>query len=129
MPAESDFRVVNKTALRRAVAGTVVGNVIEWYEFGVFGYLITTMGPVFLPESNATVQRLYLFGTFAVTFLARPLGGVFFGWLGDKIGRRRTLTITLLVMGAATFATGLLPGYEAWGIWAAVCLVLLKLVQ
>jgi MFS transporter, MHS family, proline/betaine transporter len=124
-----DVRVVNKTALRRAVTGTVVGNVIEWYEFGVFGYLITTMGPVFLPESDPTVQTLYLFGTFAVTFLARPLGGVFFGWLGDKIGRRRTLTITLLVMAAATFATGLLPGYETWGIWAAVCLMLLKLVQ
>ncbi|MGW5715274.1 MFS transporter [Amycolatopsis sp. NPDC003865] len=124
-----DVRIVDRPVLRRAVTGTIVGNVIEWYEFGVFGYLVTTMGAVFLPKSDPAVQSLYLFGTFAVTFLARPLGGIFFGWLGDRIGRRRTLTITLFVMAIATFATGLLPGYAVIGFWAPVLLVFLKLVQ
>lgn len=125
----SDVRIVDRPVLRRAVAGTVVGNVIEWYEFGVFGYLITTMGAVFLPKSDPAVQSLYLFGTFAVTFLARPLGGIFFGWLGDRIGRRRTLTITLSVMAIATFAMGLLPSYSVIGFWSPALLVLLKLAQ
>lgn len=93
----NDVRVVKKDALRRAVAGTVAGNVIEWYEFGVIAYLITTMGPVFLPKADPTVQALYLHGTFAITFVARPLGGVFCGWLGDRIGRRKVLTFTLLL--------------------------------
>ncbi|SEQ70214.1 MFS transporter [Arthrobacter sp. OV608] len=127
--AVSDIRIVNKAALRRAVAGTVVGNIIEWYEFGVFAYLITVMGPVFLPQADPTVQALYLYGTFAVTFVARPLGGVFFGWLGDRIGRRKVLTFTLLLMSVATFATGLLPGYAVIGLWAPALLVFLKLLQ
>ncbi|MFE4082413.1 MFS transporter [Paenarthrobacter sp. YIM B13468] len=125
----SDVRIVNKAALRRAVAGTVVGNIIEWYEFGVFAYLITVMGPVFLPQADPTVQALYLYGTFAVTFVARPLGGVFFGWLGDRIGRRKVLTFTLLLMSVSTFATGLLPGYADVGLWAPALLVFLKLLQ
>ncbi|MBT2514702.1 MFS transporter [Arthrobacter sp. ISL-30] len=124
-----DVRIVRKDALRRAVAGTVVGNVIEWYEFGVFAYLITVIGPVFLPKADPTVQALYLYGTFAVTFIARPLGGVFCGWLGDRIGRRKVLTFTLLLMSVATFATGLLPGYAEIGLWAPALLVFLKLLQ
>jgi MHS family proline/betaine transporter-like MFS transporter len=125
----NDVRIVKKDALRRAVAGTVVGNVIEWYEFGVFAYLITTMGPVFLPKADPTVQALYLYGTFAVTFVARPLGGVFCGWLGDRIGRRKVLTFTLLLMSLATFAIGLLPSYGQIGLWAPALLVFLKLLQ
>lgn len=126
---KGDVRIVKKDALRRAVAGTVVGNIIEWYEFGVFAYLISVMGPVFLPHADPSVQALYLFGTFAVTFVARPLGGVFFGWLGDRIGRRKVLTFTLLLMSFATFATGLLPGYAVIGVWAPALLVFLKLLQ
>lgn len=127
--AINDIRIVKKGALRRAVAGTVVGNIIEWYEFGVFAYLITVMGPVFLPQADPTVQALYLYGTFAVTFIARPLGGVFFGWMGDRVGRRKVLTYTLLLMSVATFATGLLPGYAVIGLWAPALLVFLKLLQ
>ena len=121
--------VVDTPMLRKALGGTVVGNTMEWYDVGVFGYLIATMGPVFLPEADAAVQTLFLLGTFAATFLARPLGGVVFGWLGDKVGRQKVLAATLLVMAASTFAVGLLPGYAQIGIWAAVLLVLLKLVQ
>ncbi|MGK3648691.1 MFS transporter [Pseudarthrobacter enclensis] len=125
----SDVNVVNQRTLKKALGGTIVGNTMEWYDVGVFGYLITTMGPVFLPEADRAVQNLFLLGTFAATFIARPLGGVFFGWLGDKIGRQKVLAMTLMIMAAATFAVGLLPGYAVLGIWAAVLLVVLKLVQ
>ena len=124
-----DVHVVDRSMLRRAIGGTIVGNTMEWFDVGVFGYLITTMGPVFLPEADASVQTLFLLGTFAATFVARPAGGVFFGWLGDKIGRQRVLAATLIMMAASTFALGLLPGYAQIGVWAAFLLVAVKLVQ
>ena len=126
---ESDVNVVDKPMLSKALGGTIVGNTMEWYDVGVFGYLITTMGPVFLPEADKSVQTLFLLGTFAATFLARPLGGVVFGWLGDKVGRQKVLATTLMLMAASTFAVGLLPGYAQIGIWAAALLVILKLIQ
>ncbi|MGW9413716.1 MFS transporter [Arthrobacter cupressi] len=125
----SDVNVVDQPMLKKALGGTIVGNTMEWYDVGVFGYLITTMGPVFLPEADPAVQTLFLLGTFAATFIARPLGGVFFGWLGDKVGRQKVLAATLLLMAASTFAVGILPGYAQIGIWAAALLVILKLVQ
>jgi MHS family proline/betaine transporter-like MFS transporter len=126
---ESDVNVVNQPMLKKALGGTIVGNTMEWYDVGVFGYLITTMGPVFLPESDPTTQTLFLLGTFAATFIARPLGGVIFGWLGDKMGRQKILAATLMLMAASTFAIGLLPGYAQIGLWAAGLLVLLKIIQ
>ncbi len=123
------INIVDQPMLRKAVRGTIVGNTMEWYDIGVFGYLITTMGPVFLPKADPAVQTLFLLGTFAATFFARPLGGVVFGWLGDKIGRQKVLATTLLIMAASTFVVGLLPAYSLIGIWAAVLLVILKLIQ
>ncbi|TFC95766.1 MULTISPECIES: MFS transporter [Cryobacterium] len=125
----SHVNVVDQSRLKKALGGTIVGNTMEWYDVGVFGYLITTMGPVFLPESDPTVQTLFMLGTFAATFIARPLGGVFFGWLGDKIGRQKVLSMTLMLMAASTFAVGLLPGYAQVGMLAAALLVFTKLVQ
>ena len=125
----SDINVVDQRMLKKALGGTIVGNTMEWYDVGVFGYLITTMGPVFLPEADRTVQTLFLLGTFAATFVARPIGGIVFGRLGDKIGRQKVLAATLMLMAASTFAVGLLPGYAQIGAWAAALLVLLKLVQ
>ncbi|PNH83530.1 MFS transporter [Arthrobacter sp. AFG20] len=125
----SDVNVVDQPMLKKALGGTIVGNTMEWYDVGVFGYLITTMGPVFLPEADKSVQTLFLLGTFAATFIARPLGGVVFGWLGDKVGRQKVLAATLMLMAASTFAVGLLPGYAQIGMWAAALLVVLKLVQ
>lgn len=83
---QADVHVVKRSGLGRALGGSVAGNIIEWYEFGVFGFLIPVMGSVFLPEADPVVQSLYLFGTFAVTFIARPIGGIFLGWLGTVSG-------------------------------------------
>jgi len=127
--AVSDVNIVDKPIMKRALGGTIVGNTMEWYDVGIFGYLITTIGPVFLPEADTSVQTLFLLGTFAATFFARPLGGVFFGWLGDRIGRQKVLATTLMLMAASTFAVGILPGYSQIGIWAAALLVFVKLVQ
>ncbi|MBS3181586.1 MFS transporter [Leucobacter manosquensis] len=121
--------IVRKRELGRAVRGTFVGNVMEWYDVGVFGYLVVTLGPVFLPEANPATQVIFMLGTFASTYLFRPLGGLFFGWLGDKIGRKRVLFITLTTVALATFLIGLLPGYASIGIAAAVLLIVLKIVQ
>lgn len=125
----SEANRVDATALRRAVRGTFVGNVMEWYDIGVFGYLIVTLGPVFQPESDPATQLVFMLGTFASTYLFRPLGGLFFGWLGDRIGRRRVLFITLSVVASSTTAIGLLPTHATIGTAAAILLVLLRIVQ
>lgn len=121
--------VVRKGDLRRAVRGTFVGNVMEWYDVGVFGYLIVTLGPVFLPDADQATQVIFMLGTFASTYLFRPLGGLFFGWLGDKIGRKRVLFMTLTLVAVATFLIGLLPGHATLGTGAAALLVALKILQ
>ncbi|MEK0305955.1 MFS transporter [Bifidobacterium favimelis] len=125
----TDITVVDKSTLKRAIAGTVVGNFMEWYDVGVYGYLAVTIGKVFLSDASDTIQRLFSLGVFAVTFIARPLGGIVLGQLGDRIGRQKVLAFTLLSMSAATLLIGLLPGYAAVGPLAPVALILLKLLQ
>ncbi|MHC5558577.1 MFS transporter [Kocuria sp. U4B] len=125
----SDVNVVDERMLRRAVAGTVVGNAMEWYDIGVYGYLAVTMGQVFLSDAESSVQVLFSLGVFAATFIARPLGGVFFGRLGDRLGRQKVLATTLILMAASTFLIGALPGYATLGFLAPVLLLVLKLLQ
>ncbi|GGC78820.1 MFS transporter [Tersicoccus solisilvae] len=124
-----DVNVVDRPQLRKAVTGTVVGNAMEWYDFGIYGYLAVTMGQVFFPADDPGAQLLASLAAFAVSFLMRPLGGLVFGPLGDKIGRQRTLAVTMLMMAAGTFAIGLLPTFEQVGVLAPVLLVLLRMVQ
>ena len=124
-----DVNVVDQKVLREAVAGTVVGNLMEWYDVGVYGYLAVLIGHIFLPEATQTVQNLFSLGVFAVTFIARPLGGIILGQLGDRLGRQRVLAFTLIMMATATFLIGVLPGYSKIGYWAPALLIFLKLVQ
>jgi MHS family proline/betaine transporter-like MFS transporter len=124
-----DVTVVDGSMLRRAVGGTVVGNTMEWYDVGVYGYLAVTMGAVFLPEAASGVQVLFSLGVFAATYVARPLGGIVCGRIGDRVGRQKVLAVTLVLMAASTFAIGLLPTYAQLGAAAPVLLVVLKLLQ
>ena len=124
-----DVQIVDTTMLKRALRGTIVGNTMEWYDVGVYGYLAVTMGAVFLPEAAASVQVLFSLGVFAATYIARPLGGIVFGRLGDRIGRQRVLATTLIMMASATFIVGLIPSYSAIGPAAPVILVVMKLLQ
>lgn len=124
-----DVTVVDGSMMRRAIRGTVVGNTMEWYDVGIYGYLAVTMGRVFLPEADASLQVLFSLGVFASTYLARPLGGIVFGRFGDRLGRQKVLAVTLSLMAASTFAIGLLPDYGTIGAAAPVLLVVLKLLQ
>ncbi|WP_172119425.1 MFS transporter [Actinomyces faecalis] len=124
-----DVTVVEEPALKKAILGSVVGNLMEWYDVGVYGYVAVILGKVFLPDVDGHVQNLFSLGVFAVTFIARPLGGVILGQLGDRLGRKEVLAYTLLMMAAATFLIGVLPTYAAAGVIAPILLICLKLVQ
>jgi MHS family shikimate/dehydroshikimate transporter-like MFS transporter len=117
-------------ALRRTVIASVIGTIAEYYDFFIYGTASALVfNTVFFPEVDPLVGTLAAFSTYAVGFFARPLGGIFWGWLGDRIGRKRTLVFTLLLTGLGTFAVGLMPTYDEIGIWAAVILVIVRLVQ
>ena len=124
-----DVVVVEEAALRRAILGSVVGNIMEWYDVGVYAYVVIFIGPAFLPGASGTAQNLFSLAVFAVTFVARPLGGVILGQLGDRLGRKEVLAFTLMMMAVATFGIGVLPPGAVLGVWAPVLLICLKLIQ
>jgi metabolite-proton symporter len=112
------------------VASSMVGTTVEWYDFFLYGVAAAAVFPtVFFPGDDPTVGTLLALGTFAIGFVARPIGGLVFGHFGDRIGRKKLLVLSLLMMGIATFAIGLLPGYATIGVAAPALLVLLRLVQ
>ncbi len=125
----TDITVTDEAAVRRAVKAAALGNAMEWYDFGIYSYLAATLGTVFFPSGDATVSLLATFATFAVAFVVRPLGGTFFGPLGDRIGRKKVLATTMILMAVGTFAIGLVPAYSAAGYWSPVLLILFRLVQ
>ena len=124
-----DVTIVDNNILKRAVGAAALGNAMEWFDFGVYGYLAATLGQVFFPSQSTSVQLLYSFGAFAVAFLVRPLGGVFFGPLGDRVGRQKVLAATMIMMALGTFAIGLIPSHSSIGIWAPILLLVARLVQ
>jgi MHS family proline/betaine transporter-like MFS transporter len=117
-----------QSTVRTAFAG-LIGNVLEWFDFAVFGYFSTEIGANFFPGSSTTAQQLKAFAVFFIGFLARPIGSVLLGPIGDRIGRRALLTLSISVMGAATLALGLLPTYAQVGLLAPILLVALRLIQ
>jgi MHS family proline/betaine transporter-like MFS transporter len=116
-------------AFRRTVVGAVIGSVVEFYEFTAYGVLATTMAAVFFPATDPTVALLSSLAVFALAFFARPLGGFFWGPMGDRIGRKRTLALTILLMSASTLLIGVLPSYAAIGVAAPVLLIVLRFLQ
>lgn len=119
----------DERTVRRAVAGAAMGNAIEWFDYAIYGYLATTIGFVFFPEFDESVQRLAAFALIAIPFVVRPLGGILLGPLGDKYGRRRVLAFTIVMMSAATFCIGLIPGYATIGVLAPILLLLTRMIQ
>lgn len=115
---------------KRASMAAFVGTMIEWYDFYIYAMAAALIfGQLFFPNTSGFYGTLASFGTFAVGFFARPLGGIIFGHIGDKIGRKKSLVITLFMMGGATILIGLLPTYASIGVWAPVLLVVLRLLQ
>ncbi|WP_164018151.1 MFS transporter [Pyxidicoccus trucidator] len=114
----------------KVAVASFIGTAIEWYDFFLYGTAAALVfNRLFFPSFDPLTGTMAAFGTFAVGFVARPLGGVVFGHYGDKLGRKAMLSATLMLMGVATFAVGLLPTYDTLGVWAPALLVLLRLVQ
>ena len=122
-------RTVQSKELNRVVLASVVGSFVEWFEFSVYGYLAAVLGKVFFATSSPTMQVTASWAAFAIAFFARPIGGIVFGSLGDKYGRKRVLTITIIMMAISTFLIGVLPGYASIGIAAPLLLIVLRLMQ
>lgn len=113
------------TTVKRAISASAIGNMTEWFDYGVYAYATTYITAQFFPEAGTAATLL----VFAVSFVFRPLGGLVLGPLGDRLGRKAVLATTIMLMAGATFAIGLLPGHTTIGIWAPVLLVLLRVVQ
>src|SRR6202047_1898101 len=124
--SEADHR----SQLRRALIASTVGTTIEWYDFLLFGQVTgLVFGKLFFPQSDPVVGVLQAFAVFFIGFVGRPIGAAIFGHWGDRIGRKATLIATLLVTGIATVAVGLVPPDESIGIWGAVLLTIIRLIQ
>jgi MHS family proline/betaine transporter-like MFS transporter len=118
-----------KVTPKQRLTGAAVGAFVEWYDFHVYALTVPTIAALFFPKSDPAAALLSTFAVYALALLSRPIGGPFFGYLGDKYGRMRILSLTVLLMGAATLATGLLPTYPVAGIAAPLLLVICRLAQ
>src|ERR1700720_1050298 len=113
----------------RVITASSVGTMIEWYDFYIFGSLAAILGPKFYPPGNDTFAYVAYLATFAVGFLVRPFGALFFGRIGDLVGRKDAFLVTLSIMGFSTFAIGLMPSYKTAGWLAPVILILIRVLQ
>ncbi len=127
-PAAPESVTLRQSTARTALAG-VIGNVLEWFDFAVYGFFVSAIGQNFFPSSSPTAQKLLAFAGFAVGFVARPFGSIALGLIGDRIGRRALLTVSIAMMGGATLLLGLLPTYAQIGVAAPILLVALRLIQ
>jgi metabolite-proton symporter len=119
-----------KESVRRVALASMIGTSIEWYDFFIFGTASALVfGRLFFPTFSELAGTLAAFATFAVGFVARPVGGLVFGHIGDRIGRKTTLVVTLTMMGVATFLMGLMPTYAVIGVWAPILMVVLRFAQ
>src|SRR5262252_2288302 len=120
---------MNFTKMRRVIVAGMIGNVLEWYDFAVYGFFAAAIGQEFFPHQDRVAQLLSAFGIFALGYLMRPLGGAVTGHIGDRFGRRAALTFSVAAMAIPTFLIGLLPGYGTLGLLAPIALTLLRMVQ
>jgi MHS family shikimate/dehydroshikimate transporter-like MFS transporter len=120
----------SQNSLRKVVTASVIGATIEWYDFFLYGVVAgIVFNKLYFPSDDPLVSTMLAYGTFAVGFITRPLGGVIFGHFGDKIGRKSMLVMTMMIMGVATFLIGLVPTYDTIGVWAPILLLLLRVFQ
>jgi metabolite-proton symporter len=121
---------VDQPTRLRALISSAIGSAVEWYDYFLYGTMAGIIfGPLFFPSSDPAVSLALSFASFALAFLVRPIGGIVFSHIGDRVGRKKTLIATLSLMGGSTVLMGLLPTYESIGVWAPVLLTALRLVQ
>ncbi|TAL89116.1 MAG: MFS transporter [Rhodanobacter sp.] len=123
-PVQADAATLKKVAL-----ASFIGNFIEWFDYASYAYLATILATVFFPEISPSAGLLATFAVFALSFIIRPIGGIVWGHYGDIIGRKLALSLSIIIMASATFLIAFLPGYDRIGVWAAVLLLLLRLIQ
>jgi MHS family proline/betaine transporter-like MFS transporter len=121
--------LVDQKSIRKSVAAGSVGVFVHWFDWAIYAYLASTLSAVFFPEQDKTAALLAVFGVFAISFGVRPIGALIFGALGDRIGRKKTLTYVILAMAASTMMLGLLPSYASIGIWAPILLLVARIIQ
>ncbi|MFJ1653633.1 MFS transporter [Streptomyces sp. NPDC088337] len=125
-PPDAD---VAPSTRRRVVAASFIGNFVEWFDYAAYGYLAATISTVFFPDTDRTTALLATFSVFAVSFFVRPFGGFVWGHIGDKVGRRSALSLSIVIMSVATFCIALLPTYRAVGLLAPALLLVVRVVQ
>ncbi|MDW4525540.1 MFS transporter [Rossellomorea marisflavi] len=124
------INVVSIEKAKKSVFATGVGNAMEWFDFGLYSYLAVIISQNFFsPVQNDELKLIFTFGTFAIAFLMRPLGGVIFGRIGDRLGRKVVLTTTIILMACSTLLIGLLPTYDQIGVWAPILLLVARIIQ
>ncbi|TWI35241.1 MFS transporter [Paracoccus sulfuroxidans] len=127
-PIDHEAEVSSRT-MRRVLTASFMGNFVEWFDYASYGYLATVIALVFFPEIAPSTALLATYALFAISFVIRPIGGIIWGGIGDRIGRRTALSASILIMSGATTLIALLPGYAQIGIWAPIALLLLRMVQ
>jgi MFS transporter, MHS family, proline/betaine transporter len=120
---------MNRAPRSKIIAAGMIGNMLEWYDFSIYGTFAASIGREFFPRENAVAQLLAAFGVFAIGYVMRPIGGAVVGYIGDFYGRRTALAISITAMSVPTFLMGLLPGYQTLGLLAPIALVLLRMIQ
>lgn len=128
VPVQDD-KEIDEAGLKKTVFGAAIGNLIEWFDYATYGYLATVIAAVFFAPGNKTAALLSTFAVFAVSFVVRPLGGVIWGYYGDRLGRKKILVLTVIIMSIATFSIGLIPGYASIGLFAPLLLLICRLIQ
>ena len=122
--------LVDSATRRRALLGSAIGSAVEWYDYFLYGTMAgLVFAPLFFPAADPVSGQMLALASFALAFLIRPIGGVVFSHIGDRIGRKKTLVMTLSIMGLSTFVIGLMPTYDSIGIWAPILLTLMRLLQ
>lgn len=120
---------MTKSNFRKVGVASFIGNFVEWFDYASYGFLATVIAVIFFPETDKTTGLLAAFAVFALSFLIRPLGGVFWGYIGDKFGRKRALSLSIIIMSVATMCIALIPSYQYAGIISPILLLLARLVQ
>ncbi len=126
--AAAHHQPADQATLRRAIAASAIGNATEWFDYGIYAYGVTYISAALFPGDSGQAV-LFALATFAISFLVRPLGGIFWGPMGDRLGRKSVLALTILLMSATTLCVGLIPSYASIGFWAPLLLVVLRMVQ
>lgn len=127
--APSYSTLTERSTLRRAATASFMGNFVEWFDYAAYGYLAAVIAVVFFPATDKTTGLLAAFAVFAISFIVRPIGGIVWGHIGDRYGRRNALSLSILIMSGATFCIAFLPTYAQVGLWAPLLLLLIRLIQ